>query len=62
MTLFGVSVKETTVNPRQQKGLELATGYRIKESPKGFLVPSQSGQGTYLVNLTESAATCQWEG
>jgi transposase len=46
------------MNPRQQKGLEIATGYRIRESAKGFLVPSQSGQGTYLVTLKEATATC----
>jgi transposase len=46
------------MNPRQQKGLEIATGYRIRESAKGFLVPSQSGQGTYLVTLREAAASC----
>jgi hypothetical protein len=46
------------MNPRQQKGLEIATGYRIRESGKGFLVPSQSGQGTYLVTLKEAIATC----
>jgi len=46
------------MNPRQQKGLEIATGDRIRESAKGFIVPSQSGQGTYLVTLTEAAATC----
>jgi transposase len=58
MPLSGVSVKETTVNPRQQKGVEIATGYRIQESAKGFIVPSQSGQGSYLVTLKEAAATC----
>jgi hypothetical protein len=36
---FRVSVKE----------LEIARGYRIQKSAKGFIVPSQSGQGTYLV-------------
>jgi hypothetical protein len=46
------------MNPRQQKGLEIATGYRIKESAKGFMVPSQSGQGPYLVTLNETAASC----
>jgi hypothetical protein len=46
------------MNPRQQKGLEIARGYRIQKSKKGFVVPSQSGPGTYLVTLTEAAATC----
>ena len=46
------------MHPRQQKGLEIASGYRIRESAKGFLVPSQSGQGTYIVTLRETAATC----
>jgi transposase len=46
------------MNPRQQKGLEIATGYRIRESAKGFIVPSQSGQGTYTVTLRETTATC----
>jgi SWIM zinc finger len=46
------------MNPRQQKGLEIATGYCIRESAKGFIVPSQSGQGTYLVTLKEAAETC----
>jgi hypothetical protein len=45
------------LNPRQQKGLEIAIGCRIQESPKGFIVPSQSGQGSYLVTLKEAAAT-----
>ena len=46
------------MNPRQQKGLEIATGYHIRESAKGFIVPSQSGQGSYLVTIEEAAATC----
>ena len=39
------------MNPRQQKELEIATGYRIRESAKGFLVPYQSGQGAYVVTF-----------
>src|SRR5919205_747034 len=46
------------MNPRQQNGLAIARGYSIRESAKGFIVPSQSGQGTYLVTLKEASATC----
>jgi transposase len=46
------------MNPRQQKGLEIARGYRIQKSKKGFMVPSQSGQGAYLVTLNGATSTC----
>ncbi len=34
---------------RQQKGLEIARRGKIKETPKGWIVNSQSGKGAYLV-------------
>ena len=46
------------MNPRQQKGLEIARGSRIQKSKQGFIVPSQSGPGTCLVTLKDAAATC----
>jgi hypothetical protein len=46
------------VNPRQQKGFEIAPGDRMQESTKGFIVPSPSGQGTDLVTIDAAAATC----
>jgi hypothetical protein len=46
------------MNPRQQKGLDIATGYRVRESAKGFMLPSQSGQGIYLLSIQRADATC----
>jgi len=34
---------------RQQKGIEIAKKGGITETPKGWIVPSQSGNGSYLV-------------
>ena len=46
------------MNPRQQRGVEIARGYRIEKSAKGFMVPSQSGPGTYLVTRNGETSTC----
>jgi SWIM zinc finger len=56
--MAGLLIKETCMDPRQQKGLEIARGYRIQKSATGFMVPSQSGQGTYLVTMEGATSTC----
>ena len=37
------------MNMREQRGIEIAQKAKIVETPKGFIVPSQSGNGSYLV-------------
>lgn len=37
------------MNPRELKGMEIAQRSRITRTEKGWIVPSQSGQGAYLV-------------
>lgn len=37
------------MNAREIRGLQIAQNGRIAETPKGWIVPSQSGNGSYLV-------------
>lgn len=49
------------MNPRQFKGMEIAQKLKITETPRGWIVPSQSGVGSYLVykeNMTKTVCTC----
>lgn len=48
----------TVVNPRAQRGLTLATTRTITRSEKGWIVPSQSGKGSYIVSLSLLHCTC----
>lgn len=48
------------IEVRKQKGVEIAKTSRIMKTEKGWTVPSQSGQGSYLVisNGFEASCTC----
>lgn len=47
------------MDAREQKGLEIAAQRKINKTDKGFLVPSQTGKGLYLVNVDgEPACSC----
>jgi transposase len=46
---------------REMKGLEIARTSRIRKTHRGWIVPSQSGRGTYIVRFNghEPTCTCQ---
>lgn len=47
------------VDGRKERGLQIAQTSKIRGSSKGFIVPSQSGHGTYLVQLgIKNDCTC----
>lgn len=48
------------MNMREQRGIEIAHHAKIKETPRGFIVPSQNGNGSYLVYKKgfETLCTC----
>ena len=47
------------MNAREQRGLQIAAVSKIEKTDKGFLVPSQTGKGLYLVNVgAKPACTC----
>ncbi len=43
---------------RKMRGVEIAKTSRIRKTDKGWVVPSQSGKGNYLVRLKEHEPTC----
>src|SRR5712691_1937570 len=43
---------------RKERGQAIAAQNRIRHTPKGYLVPSQSGQGKYAVVVDGDKATC----
>ena len=43
---------------RKQRGVAIAALNRIRKAPKGYIVPSQSGQGKYAVVVDGDKATC----
>ena len=43
---------------REQRGLKIAALSRINKGQDGYLVPSQSGNGLYTVNLDGQSPTC----
>jgi len=43
---------------REQKGLQIAQTSRIRRTDRGWIVPSQSGRGTYLVRFNGHEPTC----
>jgi len=45
------------MNGRQERGMLIAEKNRIEEGMKGYIVPSQSGNGIYLVK-TRGDGTC----
>lgn len=46
------------MNARQERGLLIATTCKIGENRLGWKVPSQSGNGTYIVNLDHGEPFC----
>ena len=43
---------------RQMRGMQIAQSGRISETPKGWIVPSQSGKGAYLVYEKDGEKRC----
>ena len=48
----------TEGNPRSLRGLHLALNTNIKRTHAGWIVPSQSGKGKYVVSLALDLCTC----
>ena len=46
------------MNARQMKGLQIAQEGKIKQTPRGFIVPSQNGNGSYLVYKMGMKTSC----
>jgi transposase len=46
------------MDSREQRGLEIAARFHISQKDGKWVVPSQSGKGKYIVNLTEQNCTC----
>ena len=54
-----VTNREPEMDPRQQRGLEIATQFRVRRTIGGWVVPSQSGAGKYAVIMSETpTCTC----
>lgn len=51
-------MEQTQIEIRKQKGMEIAKTSRITKTATGWHVPSQSGQGTYIVVSNGFEATC----
>ena len=49
---------ETTTNPREIKGREIAARYTIKQDNNTWFVPSVSGKGKYKVSLEKQTCDC----
>lgn len=46
-----MSEGETKMDAREERGLVIATTSKIEKNKLGWKVPSQSSNGTYIVNL-----------
>ena len=46
------------MDARQERGLLIATTCKIEENRLGWKVPSQSGNGDYIVNLDHGEPFC----
>jgi len=46
------------MEPRQERGIELAKTRTIRHTGAGWIVPSQAGKGTYVVNIKHEPPTC----
>ncbi len=46
------------MDAREERGLQIAQNRRIVKTPVGWKVPSQSGNGTYVVNLDHGHPFC----
>ncbi len=46
------------MDARQERGLQIAATVKLTKTDKGYLVPSQTGKGLYLVNKNGQDALC----
>jgi len=51
-------VQRIFMTPRQNRGLEIARTSRIMRTERGWMVPSQSGRGAYLVDVEDHDYRC----
>src|SRR3989344_8454291 len=43
---------------REERGRQIAKTCRIRKTEKGYIVPSQTGSGNYLVQITSMSEKC----
>ena len=43
---------------REERGFLISQRFRIKKTEKGYVVPSQSGAGNYLVKIDSTSEKC----
>jgi transposase len=54
-----LNTKDTiAINPREQRGQQIAATAKIKQTDKGWVVPSQSRRGSYLVTRAGAHYEC----
>ena len=46
------------MTPREERGLVIAALCKLKKTPEGWIVPSQSGDGLYTVDPQRQTCTC----
>jgi transposase len=56
--IVGKLIRGNKMDARQERGLVIATTSRIEKNLLGWKVPSQSGNGTYIVNLDHGKPFC----
>src|SRR5437870_4788842 len=52
------NAKGSTMDARQQRGLEMAARLKISKNGDGWVVPSSTGKGRYHVHLTPEFECC----
>lgn len=58
LTIFNFATEYTKCQGRQERGLLIAATCKIERNKLGWKVPSQSGNGTYIVNLDHGEPFC----
>ena len=51
-------MEANTMNPREQRGLEIAAKLKISKNKTGWIVPSQTGSGKYTVSFKGEIPKC----
>ena len=51
-------MEQEQIEIRKSKGCEIAKKFRIRKTDKGWVVPSQTGSGSYLVKMDCASEKC----
>lgn len=55
---MSVTNSSTIVDSRETRGMRIAAAVKLRKNGAGWLVPSQSGNGDYLVDPDKGTCTC----